>query len=168
MTNDRDDLVLALESGPEEAIASAKKIAQIGHHAATPKLLELLRVTPNGDLRNALALALSDLGEPRAFAEIVALLRQDRTLGNRGTLLYALRPFDCSSIVSLLVDMVIEGNYEVAREAMTLLSSVDTDMGDDEWQGYVDRLRVALASPTEERKPLLLDLLEMLGADPVG
>ena len=72
--------------------------------SAAPRLLQLLRTTESPIIRNAAALALSDLNEPQAFQVLVDLLRDERTQNNRGTLLYALGAYDCSSILPLLVE----------------------------------------------------------------
>jgi hypothetical protein len=79
-----------LEGEPARAIEAAKAIAREARHEAVPQLLTTLRTTMNHDVRNAVAMALSDLRAPGLVEEIGALLEDIRTLGNRGTLLYAL------------------------------------------------------------------------------
>ena len=164
-STDISELIVALDGEPGVAARAADAIARAGAREAAPKLIELLRVTNDHNVRNAVALALSDLREPRAFDEIVKLLRDARTLGNRGTLLYALRAFDCSNILSMLIDFVIEGSYEASREAMHLIETIDIPIDNNTWAAYVAKLKGALERATEERKPLLREVLAMLGVD---
>ncbi|APR76807.1 Hypothetical protein A7982_02154 [Minicystis rosea] len=112
-------------------------------------------------MRNAAALALSDMKEPRAFAALVALLRDERTQGNRGTLLYALGEYDCASILALLVDFVIDGDFEVSRQALSLIHGIGAEMDEHTWTSNESKLREALASASAERRPLLEDALAL-------
>jgi hypothetical protein len=165
---DTPSLIAALEADPGRAIAAAREIARAGLSEAIPALLEVLRSTSDHAVRDATAMALSDLRAPQALAAIVGLLGDPRTLGSRGTLLHALRPFDCSSILEMLIEFVIEGNWEVSREAMELLGSIDAPVGQEAWQAYVTRVETALKHATEERAPLLRDLLSMLAGGDSG
>ena len=79
---------------------------------------------------------------PETFEVIVDLLQQDRTRGARGTLLYALRPFDCGSVLPLLVDLVVEETREAAREAAYLISEIEI-VSAETWVPLRNRLRTA-------------------------
>lgn len=132
------------------------------HRKEIEALLTVLRTTDDGKARNQAALALSDLRAPEAYEAIVALLRDPRTVGNRGTLLRALGPYDCTALLGMLIDFTIDGGYEVANEAMTLLDNIDTDLTEDNWNTYVYRVRTALKTATAERAPILRDVLALL------
>ena len=106
-----------------------------------PELLETLRTTARADLRAAVALELSDRGVRELFAVLVDLLRDERTAASRGTLLYALAPYDCSAILPLLVDLFVTGGFEVRREAFNRLRETDAELSDAQWQELVDRLQ---------------------------
>ena len=149
----------------QRAIAAARELASRREASAVPHMLRILQDTDNASVRDALALALSDLKEPAAFDAIVALVKSDRTMGHRGTLLYALGAYDCAPILPLLVSLVIEGNYEVSRQALALIEGIDTEVDDRTWQTYVERLQTALEVATEDRRPLLERLKEMFAHD---
>lgn len=91
---------------------------------AVPNLITYLRNTENSIIRNALAIALSDMRDERAIEPIVELLEDPKTLGNRGTLLYALEPFDCTSHLETLVRQFLTGNFEVQAGAYQLIESM--------------------------------------------
>ncbi len=154
------ELLQALDSSDPDVVADAAgKLALCQEASAAPRLLELLRTTDNPVIRNAAALALSDLKEPQAFLVLVDLLRDERTGKSRGTLLYALGAYDCSSILPLLVDLVIDGNFEVSRQALGLIQGIETELDEQKWSACTVRLRAALASASAERRPLIGELL---------
>jgi hypothetical protein len=66
-------------------------------------------------VRNAAALALSDMKIPEAFDAITELLNDPRTQRARGTLLYALDPYDNATNLELYVDLAITGNWRSAE-----------------------------------------------------
>ena len=124
----------------------------------------MLATTGHPRLRNAAALALSDLEAPEAFDVIAGLLRQEHTRGLRGTLLYALRPYDCTPILPLLVDIVVDDTYESAREAAALIDGTGVALDDRS----AERLRCAFDSPgayavrdPERREEVIGRLLEL-------
>ena len=131
----------------------------------TERVLALLRTTDDAAERNAIALALTDAKVAEAFDPIVALLRDERTRTNRGTLLHALRGYDCAPILPLLVDHVIDGGYEVRKEAFELAIDIDADLDPAVWQACVDRLRAALPGVDEDRRWMLAELLAMFEPD---
>jgi HEAT repeat protein len=112
---------------PTSIIEAARESALRQESGVAPYLLEVLRSTSDASVRNAAALALSDLKDPSAFNVLVDLLKSERTHGSRGTILYALGAYDCSTILPLLVDMVIDGHFEVSRQAFSLISGVETE-----------------------------------------
>lgn len=99
------------------AFRAALELGDRREYQAVPALLEALDTTSDNLVRNGAAIALSDMQIPEAFDVIAKLLGQERTRGARGTLLYALEPYDCSPILPLLVELVIADTYESAREA---------------------------------------------------
>src|SRR5262245_21416632 len=140
-------------------INAAREFASREDASAIAHMLEVLRTTNDATVRDAVALALSDLKDPTAFDVLVDLLRSERTKTNRGTLLYALGAYDCSPILPLLVELVIDGNYEVSRQALALISGIETELDEHTWQVCLERLRAARDVAEDERKPLLEELI---------
>lgn len=156
------ELLRQLDSNDPDVVAAAACELGSRHEAsATPQLLERLRTTDNSLIRNAAALALSDMKEPQAFNVLVTLLRDERTRKSRGTLLHALGAYDCSPLLPLLVDLVIDGNFEVSRQAFSLIQGIETEIDEREWRACTTRLREAWAAASSERPPLIAELLAL-------
>ncbi|MBK7536567.1 MAG: hypothetical protein IPI49_14585 [Myxococcales bacterium] len=85
---------------------------------------------------------------------------------DRGSLLYALGAYDCSSILPLLIDLVIDGSFEVSRQAHALVSSIETEVDEQTWNACAARLRTALQQVVPDRQPLVAELLTLFDAEP--
>ena len=83
--------------------------------------LHRLEVTDSHLERNSLALELSDTKDTRVFQPLVELIQRPEILKNRGTLVYCLQKYDCSTIVDLLLELAEFGNFEVSAEAEIIL-----------------------------------------------
>ncbi|GAA4604761.1 HEAT repeat protein [Actinoplanes octamycinicus] len=138
MTAPQDDLLARLtDDDPDRAAEAARALGAV-------RLLDVLTTTEDPAVRVAAALALSDMRVPEARDVIAGLLTQERTRGRRGTLVYALEPYDCGPLLPLLVDLIVEDNYEVAREAARLIDHTDADLDRQTWDRLVARLEAAL------------------------
>ncbi|WP_047154723.1 HEAT repeat domain-containing protein [Aneurinibacillus tyrosinisolvens] len=115
----------------EEAISMIEEIGRRGEKKAVPFLIQHLKSTDNHGLRNQIALALSDMGNQEAVEPIIEMITHSKTLGNRGTLLYALKPLDYSNHIELLVDCMVNGNYEVQHEAKQLIMEMNGVIPDE-------------------------------------
>lgn len=108
----------------DDAIYIIEEIGEKKCMEALPFLIEKLESTDNHLLRNAIALALSDIGSPEAIEPIINMIRHPKTKGYRGTLLSALEPFDYSEHIELLVNLLYEGNFEVSRKSLILIEAI--------------------------------------------
>jgi len=78
-------------------------------------------MSPDANIRNEAAIALMDFGDPKAVAPLVAAIEVVENRKARGTLIYALSSFDCSSRFSQIFRWAIEGGFEASHEAMSIL-----------------------------------------------
>jgi HEAT repeat protein len=128
---------------------------------STRALLDVLRTTDDAALRDRTAIALSDRRAPEAFAEIVSLLTDERTVNHRSTLLYALAPYDCAPVLPLLIDIVIDGTFEERAHAAELVDGVETTLDLATWRRCATRLEAAVAKAGPDDEPILKDLLSL-------
>ncbi|QYK66304.1 HEAT repeat domain-containing protein [Paenibacillus sp. S02] len=113
-----------IESGDlKEAVRIIEDVVEKLDHTFTPILLRYLATTDSVLLRNAIAITLADLGDSEAVLPLIDLLRNPKTKGNRGTLLYALEFFDVSTHVVVLVDL-LDDTFEASRQSYQLISNV--------------------------------------------
>jgi len=115
-------LIGLLNSGDTDTVRAASLV--LGDHgdaSAVPALLTLLRTSNEHWLKDGAALALRDIGDPRAREPLLREIRDPANAGYTGTLIYALEPFDVRDAVVELVQFVCDGEYESAWMAVTVI-----------------------------------------------
>ena len=122
-------------------------------------LIALLKTTSELIVWNAAAVGLRELRDDRAIQPILDLIRSAKSEGARGTLVWALEAFDCAPYIELLVDLVVNDNYEVARNAASAIVSSDGEVDPAVWRRCMDTLRRAIPEASEERVEVLQKLL---------
>lgn len=124
--------------------------------------LERLKETKDSVERNALAIMVSETRDPSVQAALVALIDRPGLLDQRATLVNCLGKFDCSDKFLWLVNLVCQGNWEVAHEAFDILADVESVDSREAKLGF-DVLSKALDSGVIDdwREKLVADLLAM-------
>jgi hypothetical protein len=130
---------------------------------AIPLLIEYLKSTESHILRNSIAITLSDIESEEAVEPLIDMINHPKTLGARGTLLYALKPFDCSRHLETLVYQLITGNFEVQLQAYQLIEVINSEIPDDVLLKCILKVKDGL-NEIERQHELLSDSLEMLFA----
>lgn len=153
----------AIESGNiDEAKSLLQEVGRNKYENAIPLLLEFLRKTDDNRLRNSIAIALSDIGNERVVEPIVEMINNTKTLGNRGSLLYALEPFDCSLHLETLVKHLVTGNFEVQMNSYQLIEeNIHSSISDEVLLNCIFNVKKKL-DEIERQKGILSDALELL------
>ena len=127
---------------------------------ALSELLSLENVA-NGVTRNALALRLAEAKVAGVDEVLVRLIQRPELANNRGTLVHALRHYDCGPYVALLVDLVVTGGFEVAHEALEAIETIEHVEGNDVRAAF-EKVERALGTGDVQdwRRPLLDDLFD--------
>lgn len=158
--SDFEKLVADLRSNDKEnVIAGARALGALGDDRAVEPLIGLLLRTTDPGVRDALAVALRDIGDERALSPLLALIADPATQGHRGTLVYALGGFDLSGNVPELVHLIITGNFEVSRQAFTVLESIAGEIDDEDWRASLAAVRAAIPTADPEKHGLLGELI---------
>lgn len=118
--------------------------------------------TNNSRLRNSIAITLSDIGNEEVVKPLIDIINDPKTLGNRGTLLYALKPFDCSDYLETLIYHLITGNYEVQMESYELIKeNINSEITDEVLLNCILKIKKEL-DEIERQQDIFSDTLEML------
>ncbi|MGW9125342.1 HEAT repeat domain-containing protein [Paenibacillus chitinolyticus] len=146
----------------EEAGSIVEKIGDSKLIEAVPILINILLDTESNQLRNTIAIALSDIGCDDAVVPIISLLKSPKTQNSRGTLLYALESFDCSDYGELITELLIEGNFEVRWQSISLLRINVTNMSAALKHNCRTKLQANLSNTIADEE--LQEALEILGS----
>lgn len=121
----------------DDAVELIKEIGRNRDLNAVPLLIKILEETDNHGLRNTVAIALSDIGSNDAVEPIIRMLKDTKTIGHRGTLVYSLETLDYSKHIDLLVEFVCEGNYEVKIESLQLITAVKKNLTQEQREKFI-------------------------------
>lgn len=130
--------------------------------ASLSEQLERLKITTDSIERNALAIAVAETGDPSVQSVLVELIDRPELSEQRATLVNCLGKFDCSTKFLWLVNLVCQGNWEVAHEAFDILTDIKIVDPKQAKQGF-DVLSATLDSGVSDdwREKLVRDLLSM-------
>ncbi|MDQ1146124.1 tetratricopeptide (TPR) repeat protein [Bacillus sp. SORGH_AS 510] len=159
----QEALKYALDSeNVEEAESLLNKVGENKYKEAIPVLINYLKSTENHRIRNAIALALSDIGDEKAVKPLIEMINDSKTLGYRGSLLYALKPFDCSAYLETLVYHLLTGNYEVQLNSFELIEeNINSSISDEVLLNSILKVKNEL-DEIERQKEIFTDALEIL------
>lgn len=112
--------------------------------------------------RNALALRLAEARVVGLDDVLVRLIRRPDLAESRGTLVHALRHYDCAPHLPLLVDLVTSGSFEVAHEAFEAIETIEYVAGESARAAF-ETVEQALEEDDvpDWRRPLLDELFGM-------
>lgn len=160
---DLEILRKAIEGGNvEEAESKLEEVGINKYENAVPLLIEYFKSTDNHRLRNSIAITLSDIGNEKAINPLIEMINDPKTLGYRGTLLYALKPFDCSAHLETLVYHLLTGNFEVQANSFQLIEeNIKSDITDEVLLKCILKIKKEL-DEIERQQDILTDALEML------
>jgi hypothetical protein len=125
-------------------------------------LAEILKTTDNSILRDKIALHLSDIEYIPVVEVIVNLIKDERTNGKRGTLLYAIGNYNCLQIFPQLIDFIINGNFELSRQALAIIYGINSEIEREMRHLCSNQLQAALISASAEREPLIIDAIKII------
>ena len=121
--------------------------------------LEILCSTTDSHERNHLAMDLAETGDLRVRDVIIQLIGRSDLVNHRGTLVYALESYDMSDKFEFLIELVKNGNWEVAHQAALLIDKL-TICGPDVRNIYLDLLEeIQKPQLNDWRVDLLKDLI---------
>lgn len=123
--------------------------------------LQSLDSASDGATRNALALRLAEAKVAGVDEVLVRLIQRPDLAHNRGTLVHALRHYDCAPHLALLADLVAAGGFEVAHEALEAIETIQHVEG-GEARAALEKIESARGRDDLEdwRRPLLDDLFD--------
>lgn len=159
--NSRDLKLLISQNKVSEAVSYIERIGDEKNPQYVPLLLEYLVTTENKLIRNAIAIALADIGDEKAVIPLINMIQDPKTEGCRGTLLYALEQLDYSSFALEITEVMIHGNFEASRQAFQLIENIISELSYPTKQKCKE-LIVNAISKSKDVDSIFLDLLNLM------
>jgi HEAT repeat protein len=123
-----EEKIKALKSSNlEEVENTIRELGKSADRRAVPILMNMLSEEKDINLKNALALSLSDLKADEAVPLLMKLIKDPEHENKRGSFVYALQNLDCREYFFDFVEMICTGNYEVYCHAYDIFESIVDD-----------------------------------------
>ena len=151
-------------SDSQKVIESIAELRVSGNVAYIPFLLDLLNSSQNPEIRKKISELLSNLKEPDAIPYLLSAIADKKYAFVLKGLISSCweNGMDYSTHIPLFVDILIENNLEVALEAYTVIINTENKIEQAIIDREVVRLEKALTSASEQKRPLLLDVIDFL------
>jgi HEAT repeat protein len=130
--------------------------------ARAAKAIQILEQTNSSRVRNAAALALTDLRAHNAKDALLNVLTRPDKKGSRGTLLYALEQLGADVPLPVLANVIAEESYEAREEALDLIGRHRVECSSEDFARARTTLEAARASADSERSQAIHRALEYL------
>lgn len=115
-------------------------------------------------VRNAAALALSDMGSRAAVPKIVDAVMMPGVARTAGTLLFAIEELEGTIPIRALVHLIANGSYEARQQALDLLASGHVEM--DDVDSAVRQLEGLCSDASDEKAAAAQQALGLLLPEP--
>lgn len=148
-----------------------KQVATIGQKKDTSQLsslIDLLKSTENKDLRNEIAIALSDIGDDRAVEPLIEVITDPKTSGSRGTLLSALENLNYIVHIENIIPFIGDSSLEVSAQSFMLLEQTMDSLSDSQNLRCQQRIEIQISNNQSKLLEVALDMLKKWRESAVG
>jgi hypothetical protein len=165
ITDDQNSLIKELNSAdPEKVIEALEGLRESGKVSDIPVLLDLMNLTQNPEIKSRIAGLFSNLKEKEAAPLMIEAIRNPKYTPILKELVSSCweNGLDFSKYLSVFVDLLIGNDLIISFEAYTVIMNnehrIDPEIIDIE----IDRLEKALPAISEQKRPLILDVIDFL------
>lgn len=163
--NDHDNLLKGLLSAdPEKIIETLEELRVSGETSDIPVLLEMFHLSKDKEINSKIHSLFANLKEKDTIPLIIAAIKNERYAPELKQLISCCweNGLDYTSYLSLFVDLLIESDFLVAFEAYTVITNMITTIDQAKIDVEIEKLDKALHLTTDEKKVLMLDVVDFL------
>lgn len=163
--NEHTNLLKGLNSAdPEIVLQTIEELRVEGQTSDFPILLEMLRVARNPEIKSKITALFASLKDKETVPLMVEAIQDEKYAPVLQQLVSACweNGMDYSRYLSVFVDLLIEKEFLVAFEAYTVITNMETAIDQVLLDIEIDKLDKAMLSASDERKALMLDVVDFL------
>jgi hypothetical protein len=165
MTNDQKNILKGLESADSlKVIETLEELRISGKVSDIPMLIELLHISQNPEIKSKITALFDNLKESNAIPLIIEAIQNQKYAPELKELVSSCwgNGLDYSNYLSLFIDLLIDNDFEVVFEAYTVIVNMTNRIDQAKIDLEIDRLEQAMHTATEQKKGLLLDVVDFL------
>jgi len=163
--HDHSQILKGLESSDSlNVIEALDELRVSGKVTDIPVLIEVLHLTHNQEIKSKIIDLLANLKESDAIPLIIEAIRNQKYAAELKELVASCweNGLDYSSYLTLFVDLLIETDFTVAFEAYTVIMNNEHQIEHSIIDHQIERLQIALATTSEMKRQLLIDVIDFL------
>lgn len=163
--HDHKSILKGLQSADSiKVIETIEELRVAGKASDIPILLEMLHLSQNAEIKSRIIALFSNLKESDAIPLIVEAIQNQKYAPEMKELVSCCweNGLDYTKYLSLFVDLLIEGDFLVAFEAYTVITNMTTSIDQVIIDQEIEKLDQAMRSSSDEKKALMLDVVDFL------
>jgi hypothetical protein len=151
-------------------IETLEEIKYAGNSKLLPFLIDLFHVSKNGEIKKHINGILSELKHSDAVPIIIEAILNEKYSDEQEMLVRSCweNSLDFTSYISVFIDLAIHGNYMTSFEAFTVIENLEGTISDEETKKSLSLLQDGLSCALNERKVLILELIQFIPKLAVG
>lgn len=163
--NEHTNLLKRLNSAdPEIVLQTIEELREEGQTSDFPILLEMLRIVKNPEIKAKITGLFANLKDKATVPLMVEAIQDEKNAPVFQQLVSACweNGMDYTPYLSVFVDLLIDKEFLVAFEAYTVITNMETAIDQVLLDIEIDKLDKAMPSASDERKALMLDVVDFL------
>lgn len=147
-----------------KVIETLEELRVSGKVSDIPFLIELLHLTQNPEIKSKITDLFANLKESDAIPLIIEAIQNQKYAPELKELVASCweNGLDYSNYLTLFVDLLIDSEFLVAFEAYTVIVNMTATIDQAKIDIEIDRLEQAMQNATDEKKALMLDVIDFL------
>lgn len=165
LRDEHKNILKGLESADSlKVIETIEELRSTGRASDIPLLVELLHLTPNPEIKSKITALFANLKESNTIPLIIEAIQNQKYAPELKELIASCweNGLDYSNYLSLFVSLMIDNEFEIAFEAYTVIINLESRIDQQIIDQQIELLEKALASATEQKRQLMLDVIDFL------
>jgi len=163
--NEHKDLLKGLQSADSlKVIETLEELRTSGKTSDIPILIEMLHLSSNPEIKSKITDLFANLKESDAIPLITEAIQNLKYAPELKELVASCweNGLDYSNYLTLFVDLLIDSEFMVAFEAYTVIVNMTAKIDQAKIDLEIDRLEHTMKTATDQKKALMLDVIDFL------
>lgn len=145
-------------------IETLEELRVSGKVSDIPVLIELLHLSQDNEIKSKITGLFANLKESDAIPLIIDAIQDEKYAPELKELVSSCweNGLDYSQYLSLFVDLMLDSDFMVSFEAYTVIMNMVTKIDQKKIDLEIDRIEKSLPSMDEQKRVLLLDVIDFL------
>jgi hypothetical protein len=163
--HDHKNILAGLQSADSlKVIETLEELRVSGKVSDIPLLIELLHLSSDPEIKSKITDLFANLKESDAIPLIVEAIQNQKYSPELKELVACCweNGLDYSNYLTLFVDLLIDSEFLVAFEAYTVIVNMTAKIDQAKIDIEIDRLEEAMKTTSDQKKALMLDVIDFL------